>query len=519
MGTPLREVIDEVGGGARPGAASSPPLSGRRNPLHPGRRARHPADLRGAWQRAGAGLGRPGSSSSTTPTDLVAVAAGVSRFLAVESCGQCTPCKQDGLAIVGSPAGRLRGPRPASATSTEIGDRAATVTDGGPLLPGPAAPAGGAERAARLPRGARRPPAAGPGAAAEPVLDRPGRRRLAGRRSGDLDAARRPSSPTGPTTSRTRARPPPSASSPAVEAAVQAHGQGRGARSADVLDGEHHAPGHDEAGTVRSCPGGSSASGRRAEDHLLVGDHAAHPHRVHADAGRARRRRARRRTTSCWVGSAPTRPTPRPSARAVVTAVPDGASTLASWCSSMISAVSKYGAASSAKRIISTALIAKFDGDQAVARGERRAERVDVVVVEARSCRPRRGCRAPPATAASSRAAAATVKSTTTSAPASASASSSAAIVTPVDGCAGGARVDRGDELQLGSAATASHTVRPSARPRRPLRPGSSWPAPYSRRTRRRRRDQAHRATVQSNASSRSSGPTPRASGRAGVTE
>jgi NADH-quinone oxidoreductase subunit F len=32
-------------------------------------------------------------------TDLVAVAHGVSRFLAVESCGQCTPCKQDGLAL------------------------------------------------------------------------------------------------------------------------------------------------------------------------------------------------------------------------------------------------------------------------------------------------------------------------------------------------------------------------------------------------------------------------------------
>jgi NADH:ubiquinone oxidoreductase subunit F (NADH-binding) len=32
-------------------------------------------------------------------TDLAAVAASVSRFLAVESCGQCTPCKQDGLMI------------------------------------------------------------------------------------------------------------------------------------------------------------------------------------------------------------------------------------------------------------------------------------------------------------------------------------------------------------------------------------------------------------------------------------
>ena len=44
----------------------------------------------------------------------------------------------------------------------------------------------------------------------------------------------------------------------------------------------------------------------------------------------------------------------------VIMAVPDGASILASWCSSITSAVSKYGAASSAKRIISTAPMAKF---------------------------------------------------------------------------------------------------------------------------------------------------------------
>jgi hypothetical protein len=31
--------------------------------------------------------------------DMAAVAAGVSRFLAVESCGQCTPCKQDGITL------------------------------------------------------------------------------------------------------------------------------------------------------------------------------------------------------------------------------------------------------------------------------------------------------------------------------------------------------------------------------------------------------------------------------------
>jgi hypothetical protein len=31
--------------------------------------------------------------------DLVAVVAGIPRFLAIESCGQCSPCKQDGLAL------------------------------------------------------------------------------------------------------------------------------------------------------------------------------------------------------------------------------------------------------------------------------------------------------------------------------------------------------------------------------------------------------------------------------------
>ena len=46
--------------------------------------------------------------------------------------------------------------------------------------------------------------------------------------------------------------------------------------------------------------------------------------------------------------------------RAVAIAVPDGASGLPSWCSSMISAAGRYRAATAAKRCISTAPIAKF---------------------------------------------------------------------------------------------------------------------------------------------------------------
>jgi NADH:ubiquinone oxidoreductase subunit F (NADH-binding) len=54
-----------------------------------------------AMTAIGSGLGAAGFIVFDDETDFVAVAAGVSRFLAVESCGQCTPCKQDGLAIAG----------------------------------------------------------------------------------------------------------------------------------------------------------------------------------------------------------------------------------------------------------------------------------------------------------------------------------------------------------------------------------------------------------------------------------
>jgi NADH:ubiquinone oxidoreductase subunit F (NADH-binding) len=50
-------------------------------------------------QAAGSGLGSGSYLVYDQRDDMVAVAAGVARFLAVESCGQCTPCKQDGLEI------------------------------------------------------------------------------------------------------------------------------------------------------------------------------------------------------------------------------------------------------------------------------------------------------------------------------------------------------------------------------------------------------------------------------------
>ena len=81
-----------------------------------------------------------------------------------------------------------------------------------------------------------------------------------------------------------------------------------------------------------------------------------------------------RATTLLVVGSGAQSPEAAAMRSAVCIAVPDGASIFWSWCSSMISAVSKYGAASSAKRIISTAPMAKLGAIDAVARRERLLE-------------------------------------------------------------------------------------------------------------------------------------------------
>ena len=60
---------------------------------------------------------------------MTAVAAGVSRFLAVESCGQCTPCKQDGLAVSDALARLCRGEGDGGELEL-VRERLATITDG-----------------------------------------------------------------------------------------------------------------------------------------------------------------------------------------------------------------------------------------------------------------------------------------------------------------------------------------------------------------------------------------------------
>lgn len=98
MGTPLGSLIETVGGGARDGRRLVAAMSGVANALVPAQlfdtilTYEHMAAI-------GSGLGAAGFVVFDDGDDMAAVAAGVSRFLAVESCGQCTPCKADGLAL------------------------------------------------------------------------------------------------------------------------------------------------------------------------------------------------------------------------------------------------------------------------------------------------------------------------------------------------------------------------------------------------------------------------------------
>ena len=98
MGTPLREVIEAIGGGPQPGRRIKAVLPGVAQGFIPESLLDTPVSYEGL-AAIGSGLGSAGFIVLDDTVDLSAVAAGVSRFLAIESCGQCTPCKQDGLQL------------------------------------------------------------------------------------------------------------------------------------------------------------------------------------------------------------------------------------------------------------------------------------------------------------------------------------------------------------------------------------------------------------------------------------
>ena len=91
-GTTLREVIDRVGGGVGSGRQVKAVLSGVSNPVLPAAQLDAPVSYEGL-AAAGGGLGSAGFIVYDDTRNAVAVAQMVSRFLYVESCGQCRACK------------------------------------------------------------------------------------------------------------------------------------------------------------------------------------------------------------------------------------------------------------------------------------------------------------------------------------------------------------------------------------------------------------------------------------------
>ena len=126
-GTPLREVLERVGGGAETGHEIVAVISGVVNPFLPASALDTPVTYE-AMRDAGSGLGAAGFVFLDDRDDLAAVAQGIARFLAVESCGQCTPCKRDGLALAGL-LDRIRRSEARAVDLDAVADRLSTVAD------------------------------------------------------------------------------------------------------------------------------------------------------------------------------------------------------------------------------------------------------------------------------------------------------------------------------------------------------------------------------------------------------
>ena len=127
MGTALGALIDAVGGGARDGRRLTAAVSGVANPVVTVDQF-DVALTYEAMQAIGSGLGAAGFIVFDDATDMVAVAHGVARFLSVESCGQCTPCKQDGLALA-QHLDRIRRSDAREEDLRAVDDRLRTVAD------------------------------------------------------------------------------------------------------------------------------------------------------------------------------------------------------------------------------------------------------------------------------------------------------------------------------------------------------------------------------------------------------
>jgi len=100
LGSPLRAVIDAVGSGLAPGREIKAVFSGVANPVVTAAQLDAPVSYEGL-AAIGSGMGSAGFIVYDDTACMVDVAYQISRFLAIESCGQCPPCKIGSEAITG----------------------------------------------------------------------------------------------------------------------------------------------------------------------------------------------------------------------------------------------------------------------------------------------------------------------------------------------------------------------------------------------------------------------------------
>ncbi len=128
LGTPLGAVLDAVASGLPPNHAVQAVFSGVANPVLTGAQLDTPVSYEG-FQAAGSGMGAVGFIVYDETACMVEVARAMSRFLYVESCGQCPPCKL-GSGEITEALERIQAGDGSDADVAEIGSWLGKVTDG-----------------------------------------------------------------------------------------------------------------------------------------------------------------------------------------------------------------------------------------------------------------------------------------------------------------------------------------------------------------------------------------------------
>ncbi len=128
LGHPLDQLIEDLAGGTADGRSVKAVLSGVSNPVLTGGALSTPVTYEHLAD-AGGGMGSAGFIVFDDRRNMVDVAYQVSRFLHVESCGQCNPCKTGTLDITAALEYLVTGTGSQSNAVATIQRRMQTVTD------------------------------------------------------------------------------------------------------------------------------------------------------------------------------------------------------------------------------------------------------------------------------------------------------------------------------------------------------------------------------------------------------